>query len=232
MCETIIFRLATSWTAKNMMGSSSERESRDYKLVLALGVLALTALFTVFYAYRTQFPGDFSTESGDWSDFGSYFGGVLGPIVSVLTLITVFKTVLLQREMIRIQDDTFRSQVSQAASLAADAQKARVDNRKSVVMDMIDKIEHSVVRDIESNYRASFEAIKIMDGMTNRDEIARIAEGVEILQGQAGILNERRNALQRLVFSVSMKAYTEIEEVDADFQSGMRQIRPDLFAPV
>ncbi|UVK80771.1 hypothetical protein LOY46_14355 [Pseudomonas sichuanensis] len=92
---------------KDMLGSGSVRGSKDLNFVVALGVIAFAAFFLVSFAYRAHFVGDFSTSSAVWSNFGGYFGGVLGPIVSALTLVTVFKTVLLQREMLIAQSEEF-----------------------------------------------------------------------------------------------------------------------------
>ena len=211
-----------------MLASNSGGDSNDFKLVAALGVIALLALTTVFLAYRAHFSGGFSTESGEWSDFGSYFGGVLGPIVSVLTLVTVFKTVLLQREMIRIQDETFKSQSAQAVQLSREADQARLDSRKSVVMSIIDRILTSISKDMESNAHANFEAIRTMTGMTDRAEVHALGQSIMNLQRQLAVLNDNRNRLELLLYRISMKKFRDIDELDREFGEGIRSVRPDL----
>lgn len=57
----------------------------------------------VAYYYRTMFGGDLSPLSSDWAAFGSYFGGVLGPLISFCTLLAVLKTIYLQRELLDTQ---------------------------------------------------------------------------------------------------------------------------------
>jgi hypothetical protein len=46
-----------------------------------------------------------STSTGDWSNFGSYIGGVAGPILSFITLFFVLKTLKLQNEANRALKD-------------------------------------------------------------------------------------------------------------------------------
>lgn len=203
-------------------------EAKDFRFVIALGVLAALSLMTVFYLYRIHFSGAFSMEADDWSDFGGYFGGVLGPIVSVLTLLTVFKTVFLQREMIKLQDATFRSQIQQAKSLAADAIQSRLDYRKSVLMGVIDKVEWSITKEMDSTRKACFETIKVMNSLTNVEQVQSLAEGVKELQQQIEVLDDMRVSLQRLMFDLSMRPYDSIEDLDSEFRERMRKIRPDF----
>ncbi|MCE0907262.1 hypothetical protein LU676_31525 [Pseudomonas alloputida] len=205
-----------------------EMTLRILPLVMGLGGVALVALTVVFYLYRHHFTGGFSSDSGEWSDFGGYFGGVLGPIVSVLTLITVFKTVLLQREMIQIQDQTFKSQSAQAESLARDAEQARLDARKSVIMSIIDRILTSISKDMESNAQMNFQAIRTIEGMTDVAEVIALAASTLKLQKQFEVLSDNRNKLELLLFNISMKKYTSIEELDREFSERIRLIRPDL----
>lgn len=211
--------------------SRAEHESKDLRFVIALGVLALLSLVIIFYLYRYHFPGGFSLESSDWSNFGGYFGGVLVPIVSVLTLATIFKTVLLQREMIKLQDQTFRSQIAQAKLLASDSMQSRLDYRKSVLMGVIDKVGGSITNEINSTHKACFEAIKVMSSMTDAAEVHSLAEAVQKLQEQIKQLDNMRLALQRLMFNLSMKTYASIDELDNEFRERMGMIRPDFGEP-
>lgn len=211
--------------------SRAEHESKDLRFIMVLGVLALFSLVIVFYLYRYHFSGGFSLEPSDWSNFGGYFGGVLVPIVSVLTLATVFKTVLLQREMIKLQDQTFRSQIAQANLLASDAMQSRLDYRKSVLMGVVDKVGVAITNEIYSTQKACFEAIKVMSSMTDTVQVQSLAEGVQKLQGQIGQLDNMRVALQQLMFNLSMKTYASIDELDREFRERMGMIRPDFGEP-
>lgn len=72
-----------------------------------LTFVALVAGAAALVVYRMHFVGGFSTQAADWSAFGSYIGGVLGPLVSFLTLGAVLRTVYLQRDLLRTQKDEF-----------------------------------------------------------------------------------------------------------------------------
>lgn len=78
-----------------------------FKVVLSLWftllLVACSGVYVAFSIYRQQFGGGYSPNPGDWSAFGSYIGGVLGPLVSFLTLVAVVRTVYLQRELLDAQ---------------------------------------------------------------------------------------------------------------------------------
>ncbi|MBC3209328.1 hypothetical protein HU755_21220 [Pseudomonas sp. SWRI111] len=69
--------------------------------------MAVAALIVAIYFYRLTFGGEFSPDSGDWSAFGGYIGGIFGPLVSFLTLLAVLKTIYLQRELLDAQVGEF-----------------------------------------------------------------------------------------------------------------------------
>lgn len=72
----------------------------------AISLVVVSAILTI-YLYRLNIGVEFSDDPNDWSGFGSYLGGVLGPVVSFVTLLAVLKTVYLQREMLRAQSEEF-----------------------------------------------------------------------------------------------------------------------------
>ena len=57
-------------------------------LVLIVGIALLP--------YFLTFNGGFSNDSGTWSDFGSYVGGVLGPLFAMLSFLAVVFTLWTQ----------------------------------------------------------------------------------------------------------------------------------------
>ncbi len=58
-----------------------------YKVIISIVVVIL--LFTPIYLYNTHMDSTFSSKNSDWGDFGSFFGGVYGSIVSSITLLVV-----------------------------------------------------------------------------------------------------------------------------------------------
>jgi len=73
---------------------------RVIMLFAGLGLLALV-LTIAAYPILGQFGFPFSTTSSEWANFGTYLGGVAGPLLSFLALIAVAWTVRLQYDLLR-----------------------------------------------------------------------------------------------------------------------------------
>jgi len=69
-------------------------------LYAALGLLVLV-LTIAAYPLLGHFGFPFSTSSNEWANFGTYLGGVAGPLLSFLALIAVAWTVRLQYDLLR-----------------------------------------------------------------------------------------------------------------------------------
>lgn len=55
--------------------------------------------------YRAHFPGDLVSNQSEWGVFGDFFGGLLNPIVGIVTLVLLVKTLLSQQRAIELQSD-------------------------------------------------------------------------------------------------------------------------------
>lgn len=82
----------------------SEKLLSFWLFILTLGAAGVGV---AIYVYRLKFGGGLSAEAANWSTFGSYVGGVFGPLFSFLTLLAVLKTVYLQRELLSNQVKEF-----------------------------------------------------------------------------------------------------------------------------
>lgn len=203
-------------------------KNTESKFVNVLGGAAVIACFLVCFFYVVNFSGGISSSTTRWSEFGGYLSGVLLPVISFLTLAAILRTIYLQREMIKLQDQTFRSQIAQADLLATDAMQSRLDYRKSVLMGIIDKVGGAITNEINSTQKGCYEAIKVMNSMTDTAQVQNLSDGVQKLQRQIENLDSMRLALQRLMFSLSMKTYSSIDELDKEFRERMGMIRPDF----
>lgn len=81
-----------------------------------LGVLAVVAsLLSIFYAAAFwRFP--LNQDPHAWGSFGSYFGGVLGPVVAVFTLIIALEVLRLQQDELKKTSEALQLQADTAAS--------------------------------------------------------------------------------------------------------------------
>jgi uncharacterized membrane protein len=65
------------------------------KLVL---VIALIVIVVPFVIYKNTFDGKYSLYADDWGNFGGYYGGVVGPLLSLLSIILILITIRNQNE--------------------------------------------------------------------------------------------------------------------------------------
>ncbi|EKA7352461.1 hypothetical protein ACT0L1_004198 [Vibrio vulnificus] len=72
--------------------------------LLGLGLIFVVICFyALFFGVIHQFP--LSSDTVVWGAFGSYFGGIIGPILSFLTFVILAKTLILQQEAFRSQNN-------------------------------------------------------------------------------------------------------------------------------
>jgi uncharacterized membrane protein len=81
-----------------------------------LGILAVVAcLLSIFYvAAFWRLP--LNQDPNAWGSFGSYFGGVLGPVVAVFTLIIALEVLRLQQDELKKTSEALKLQADTAAS--------------------------------------------------------------------------------------------------------------------
>lgn len=63
-----------------------------YNFILPLSIII--SVFTLFglVGYFRNFYGTWSKESADYGDFGSFWGGLISPIIALITSFIVFLT--------------------------------------------------------------------------------------------------------------------------------------------
>ncbi|WP_162094797.1 hypothetical protein [Pseudomonas chlororaphis] len=133
------------------MGSKATKRSDTLTSFLVFSsMFILIVLAVAIFAYRYKFGGDLSGNSSDWSNFGSYIGGVFGPLISFVTLLAVLRTVYLQRELLDtqrdefqsmqvLQRDTFLSQQEQLRLAAEAAEKDQYNRTLDHLLSMVDR---------------------------------------------------------------------------------------------
>ncbi|MGY2282906.1 hypothetical protein [Pseudomonas gingeri] len=214
------------------VGEHVDLGAKDFRLIITLGALAFLSLVLIFLLYRYHFSGGFSMDSGEWSDFGGYFGGVLGPIVSVLTLVTVFKTVLLQREMIRIQNETFVSQTTQAKLISQEAAQARLDNRKSMLLSVVDRMVASTLRDISMLNGLKVEQMQSLSNYRDQERLSEAGEDLRKLGDRISELLAKRLQLDGLLTHLAITQYEDLETLQSDFFTRLSIIYPQPEGPL
>ncbi|EOC1775173.1 hypothetical protein ACI1HK_001100 [Vibrio fluvialis] len=69
--------------------------------VCIIGLMVMIAAVGAFYCF-VGFDQLFSPDASAWSNFGSYFGGVVGPVFSFLSIVLLVYTVFQQSENINL----------------------------------------------------------------------------------------------------------------------------------
>lgn len=73
-------------------------KSKEAKVIVCAGLF----IVIVFALYTWHFPGGLSTDHTRWAEFGSYFGGVLGPILVFFSFLFLARQIELQRSEMKI----------------------------------------------------------------------------------------------------------------------------------
>ncbi|WP_417878570.1 putative phage abortive infection protein [Vibrio sp.] len=60
-------------------------------------------IFLSLFAYLLKFHSGFSNNHTTWGEFGSYFGGVTGPLISIMAFIGLLKSISLTKKQFEIQ---------------------------------------------------------------------------------------------------------------------------------
>lgn len=194
-------------------------------------VIIICAAAAVYY-YRAQFDGGFSDESGDWSAFGSYVGGVFGPVISFVTLLAVLRTVYLQRQLLEsqlkefdrmneLQQKTFESQQAQLNRAAADAEQLQVSAAQDSAVKAVEMRMQMHERDFDRQHDMSFRY---------RNEFGALLNEVEHFERLQSIVEHRDRArasvdlLSKLALDISISRFSTVAEVRERLRLGMESI--------
>jgi hypothetical protein len=221
-------------------------DSKRSKLSTALtsfwffsSVSILISLAIAIWVYRLKFGGVLSNNSADWSNFGSYMGGIFGPLVSFVTLLAVLKTVYLQRELLdtqskefdrmnQLQQQTFDASLNQMTSAASDARKLQVSASQDTAIKVIDQhlsiFDRSLTRQNEILY-------KLMD--THNSDLSdegRIARK-DIFDNAIRRKNKASSTIDRLAelsTAMAVTDYRTSDQVRKELLSGLDKIKNDI----
>ncbi|WP_420170419.1 hypothetical protein ACN99C_17915 [Pseudomonas alloputida] len=99
--------------------------------IFLVAVVAVSVVIAVV-VYRSSFGAGLSVKPDSWSAFGSYIGGVFGPLISFLTLLAILKTIGLQKELLDTQRTEFEAmQALQMKAIDAQLTQMQQANNES-----------------------------------------------------------------------------------------------------
>ncbi len=112
----------------------------DNLIYLFILIVLCCAGIAIFY-YRSIFSGDLSKDAQSWGAFGSYIGGVIGPVVSFITLIAIVRTIQIQRLLLKTQQEEFSNvltvQNSQLELAKTVSEQEQIASYKSTILNMV-----------------------------------------------------------------------------------------------
>lgn len=191
--------------------------------------LAFTALFVALYVYRQNFGGVFSPLASDWSAFGGYMGGVLGPLVSFLTLLAVLKTVYLQRELLDaqkaefsrmydLQAKTFESQNEQLKLAEADSRVSRVQSYQATQIKLIEMLIDQQLK-LVSEIGGEIIRVRNSDNLLNLK-----ADGLRRMEGSRSLVQKKADSLVGIALEVSIGEFKDIDEIKTLVRPKLKEI--------
>lgn len=185
-------------------------------LIIGLSLLGVGFVISVGL-YVNTFNGGLSSQSGDWSALGSFFGGVFGPIVSVVTLIALLKTLKLQHQTLMSQKaDSERVISLQKQSYEAQAEQlllAKGELKSAKIADF----KNSVIRVFEQ--RITYYQNSQADALSRINTLSALGETPEIIEAMSkmtDIMAGYKKELSKLLkasLKLAVKDFNSIEEV-------------------
>lgn len=201
--------------------------------------IILLSLVAAIWVYRSKFGGGFSQNSSDWSDFGSYMGGVFGPLVSFVTLLAVLKTVYLQRELLDVQQEefermnglqrkTFNSQKNQMKSAAKDALELKVAAAQDSAIKVIEMLISTQEKDYDRYSEMTFkfhdefrEEFILKPGESREQHLMRIVKCRDRARFAVGLLSGQ-------AYSMAIGDFESVQDVRRSLKSEVAGVYKEL----
>jgi len=101
--------------------------ARLFKWLVWILVVASAVIATVFILYFDNFKGNLSSSNSDWGTFGDFIGGTLNPILSILSLIALLLTIVLQSKEL----ESTRMELERSASAQESTEKILNEQSKT-----------------------------------------------------------------------------------------------------
>jgi prolipoprotein diacylglyceryltransferase len=90
----------------------------DYAVAVTLVILIASFVFTVVPYISHFICAKLSDDSSQWGGFGSYFGGMLSPVVAIIVLWWIIRTYNLQKEELKETRTSLNKQIDISATSA------------------------------------------------------------------------------------------------------------------
>lgn len=102
----------------------------------------VTFAFIALGLYRWKYPGDLTDSHERWGQFGDFLGGILNPVVGMVTLVLLVRTLHSQQAALEIQSEELRLQRRELAlqrQETAKSTQALADQHSAMVQQNIEQ---------------------------------------------------------------------------------------------
>lgn len=190
-----------------------ERKAREKFGSLLLGglVFLVIVVLGVFALYLSVFNDGLSKRPDSWSAFGSYLGGVLGPIVSLVTLLAILRTIGLQLE--------------QSEHFVSEGNQQRIADYKSSQLQLLDQQINMYERMLDSYKQEGAWLLELSKttGASQGEHLRRLDKAIQETESGVG-------KLLKLSVEVSLSEYISVDELRKKMVQELRAIDPTFYA--
>ena len=162
-------------------------------------------------AYLTVFHDGLSRAPDNWSAFGSFFGGIFGPVVSLVTLFAILITIDLQKRLLSNQAQEFES-LSALQRLSHQAQVdqanfSKLSDYKSHQLQLIDQLLNMFEK-MQDRYNLEAERVKASSELlgTKQNHLVHMDAAIQDMENVA-------SKLIQLSMEVSLREFDNIEAI-------------------
>lgn len=200
---------------------TKKRDAQETKDVLAqIGAAGIATCLLVAAFYLFYFRGNISLSQEKWAQFGDYFGGVAGPILSLFALIALLITIVLQLEQLELSRNELeetRKELNRSASAQEQSQQYLADQalisllstRINVALEMLEsdrKIRNHMISQLRK--RPLLGEVEL--SQEEKDKLRQgITDGLDLIE-------KRRKEIKRLYKRLTILTDTRYEPHETD----------------
>lgn len=173
-----------------------------------MGLFVFVLLLIAFYL--SAFNAGLSRSPDNWSAFGAFFGGVLGPGISLVTLIALLRTIDLQLEQsAHFVEDGANTRISEYKA----SQLQLIDQQILMYERMIDRYDtegqriFTLNRQVEGSRVSDLDQVDVNIQKAEREVAMLIKLSVAISLGEFESIEQLRLKMQAELYSINSYLY-------------------------
>ncbi|MEX2903696.1 hypothetical protein AB3967_20520 [Pseudomonas rhodesiae] len=190
---------------------ASKSNFRRWGRPVNVGLMGLVVLFLLLVVFYTNtFNAGISSSPDKWSAFGTFFGGLLGPGISLVTLIALLRTIDLQ--------------LDQGAHFVEDGHKARLAEYKASQLQLIDQqilMYERMIDRYEDEGQRLFSLNREL-GRHGPFDLRRVDESLKKAEAEVALLI-------KLSVAISLSEFQTIEQLRLRMVADLCSINPHLY---